>query len=261
MDDSYDENDTRSVASLNPALAPDLYAMVSCPSTTSSYSADQDWYKISITADSRVDVQIAGDGATDLDLHVYDTDGAFVTSSTSLNPDEEINTCLQPGTYYVKVNGYGHARSEYLLSYTKTAESCNTTCTDDSHEDDDTYSQARFTSFPYSSTGNQICPGDDDWYKVTLYSGDKLVIDLTFTQTSSTEDLDLHLYDSNGVDQWPCSPSNISGCTSAHGQSASSNEHAEFTAPSTCSAGCVYDVVVRGWNGSSNSYDITLGKQ
>jgi len=47
----------------------------------------------------------------------------------------------------------------------------------------------------------------------------------------------------------------------AHGQGATSNEHATFTAPSTCSAGCDYDVVVRGWNGATNSYGITIGIQ
>jgi len=261
-DDTWEANDDRSAASANPALAPDLYDLVSCPSTTSTTRANDDWYKVVLTASQRVDFQIAGDGATDLDLHLYHSDGTVVSASTSSTPNEEINKCLPAATYYVKVNGYGHARSEYLMSYDAHAETCNTSCTDDSNEDDDTFSQARSTTYPsYSSTAQKICPNDDDWYKVTLYSGEVMTIDLTFTESSSTEDLDLHLYQDGYNDLWPCDPDHVASCSVAHGQGASSNEHATFTAPSTCGAGCDYDVVVRGWNGATNSYGITIGIQ
>ncbi|HSN28807.1 MAG TPA: Ig-like domain-containing protein [Kofleriaceae bacterium] len=260
-DDTWEVNDTRSDASANPTLAPDTYDLISCPSTTSDTRANDDWFKIVVAADSRVDLQLAGNGETDLDLHLYHADGTVVTASTSHAADEEINTCLKAATYYVKVNGFGHARSEYLMSYSTTAESCNATCTDDSNEDDDTYSQARATTFPsFSSTGNQICPNDDDWYKVSLYAGETMTVDLTFTQSTSDQDLDLHLY-KGSVDQWPCSPADPSTCDVNHGQGASSNEHATFTAPAECSSGCDYDVVVRGWNGSTNAYGITIGIQ
>jgi hypothetical protein len=173
--------------------------------------------------------------------------------------EEAINTCLKAGTYYVKVNGYGHAKSDYLLLYDKTAESCNTTCTDDTNEDDDTFSQARITTFPmYSSALQKICTNDDDWYKVRLYGGDKLTMDLTFTQATSANDIDLHLY-KDFSDLWPCSAAAPSTCTSTHGQSASANEHAVYDVPSTtCTSGCDYYVVVRGFDGATNTYGITL---
>ena len=260
-DDSWEVNDSRSDASANPTLTPDTYDLISCPSTTSTTRNNDDWFKIVVAADSRVDLQLAGNGETDLDLHLYHSDGTVVTASTSHAADEEINTCLKAATYYVKVNGFGHARSEYLLSYDTKAESCTTTCTDDSHEDDDTYSQARATTYPsFTETGDMICPNDDDWYKVTLYSNETMTVDLTFTQTTSDQDLDLHLY-KDSIDQWPCSPADASTCDVNHGQGAVSNEHATFTAPANCSAGCDYDVVVRGWNGSTNAYGITIGIQ
>jgi hypothetical protein len=112
----------------------------------------------------------------------------------------------------------------------------------------------------YSSFGNTICPNDDDWFHVQLFSNELLTIDLTFDQTTSMQDLDVHLYQ-NGVDMWPCDVSDSSQCSPAHGQGGTSNEHAEFTSPSTCDSGCDYYVVVRGWNGSSNSYGISLGIQ
>jgi hypothetical protein len=206
-----------------------------------------------------VNLEIAGDGASDLDLHLYRSDGTVITKSTSYTPDEAISTCLAAATYYVKVNGYGHAKSDYLFEYTKTAETCNTACTDDTAEDDDTFSQARVTTFPmHSATNQKICTNDDDWYKARLYDGDKLTMDLTFTQPTSANDIDLHLY-KDFTDLWPCSPEAPTGCSAAHGQSASANEHAEYTVPSgTCASGCDYYVVVRGWAGATNTYGITL---
>ena len=261
QDDSWEENDTRSDASHNPVLTPDLYDLVSCPSTTGT-NGDDDWFKIVLATDSNVDLQVSGDGATDIDLHLYHSDGTVVTASTSHGPDEEIKTCLKAATYYVKANAYGHARSEYLLSYDATAGSCTTTCTDDSHEQDNTFSQARnATVLPFSSTSNVICPNNDDWYHVSLLSGQTMTVDLTFTQTDSTGDLDLHLYADGSTDLTPCDVSNPAGCAIANGQGASSNEHSTFTAPSSCDAGCDYYVVVRGYNGATNSYGIAIDAQ
>ena len=260
IDDAYEVNDSRSTSL--PALAPDVYAMVSCPSTTIQTRMNDDWYKVVLTASARADFQLSGDGATDIDLHLYHEDGTVVSASTSSGTDEEINTCLPAATYYVKVNGYGHARSEYLFGYTTTPETCTTSCVDDSNEDDDTFSQARVTTYPaYTTTAQKICPNDDDWFKVKLYANEQLTMDLTFTQSTQAGDLDLHLYQ-NSTDLWPCDPTtNIASCTSAHGQGATSNEHAVFTAPATCTSGCDYDVVVRGFAGATNTYALKLGIQ
>ena len=258
-DDTWEDNDTRSEASHNPTLTPDTYDLVSCPSTTGSNS-DDDWFKIEVAQDSRIDLQLAGDAATDLDLHLYHSDGTVVTSSTSSNPDEQINTCLPAATYYVKVNAYGHARNEYFLSYDLTAESCSTSCVDDANEDDDTYSQARFAYAGYSSTGNEICPNDDDWYHVSLFTGDHLSVDLTFTQSNPQQDLDIHLYDGS-FDLTPCDPSQSNLCQVTNGQGASSNEHMGYDVPAGCESGCDYYVVARGYNGASNSYGIAINIQ
>jgi hypothetical protein len=257
-DDSWEVNDARSDASHNPGLAPDTYGLVSCPSATSSTRANDDWFKIEVASDARIDLQLAGGPETDLDLHLYHADGTPVTASTSLDPDEEINACLRAATYYVKVNGYGSARNEYLLAYQTRPESCTTTCQDDAREDDDTYSQARETTYPeFISNGNMICPGDDDWYSVLLFTGEELTIDLAFTQSNDAQDLDLHLY-RDSLDLWPCDTSNPRACSPEHGQGGVSNEHATFTTPTGCDAGCPYFVVVRGYNRSSNDYGIGI---
>jgi hypothetical protein len=116
------------------------------------------------------------------------------------------------------------------------------------------------TSANYSSTGNQICPDDDDWYKVPLVTGNLLTVDLAFTQSTSAQDLDIHLYQ-DGVDLTPCDPSDPTQCSVENGQGGFSNEHAEFLVGPGCELGCDFYVVVRGYNHSSNSYGITLAVQ
>jgi hypothetical protein len=268
MDDANEDDDTRSAASANAAvdgpLSADLHDFVSCPDPNAvSWGAqsDDDWFQIKTTADTKLDLWLYGDGASDLDLNLYKSDGTILSKSTSLTADENIVKCVPAGTYYVKVNGYDKVRSEYLFDNLQTAQTCNTTCTDDSREDDDTYSQARsVTVFPHASSGNTTCPNDDDWYKVRLTTGKKLTMDLTFTQSNSTQDLDIHLY-KGFTDLWPCDVNDPSMCTSARGQGAVSNEHAEYVVPAGCEAGCDYYVVVRGYNGSTNSYGINLQVQ
>ncbi len=268
-DDVYEENDTRSAASANPALGIGIIDAVSCPSTTGTNS-DDDWYKIVVAADAMVDLQLLGNGETDVDLHLYHSDGTVVTASTSLDVQEEISTCLPKATYYVKVNAYGHARSTYLLDYESmpaAGGTCTTTCVDDNFDkspnNDDSFSQARATTYPsFTTTANMICPNDDDWYKIDApIAGDNLTFDLTFAQSNSMQDLDLHLYQSTAstlTDLWPCSVMDPSTCSSAHGQGAASNEHATYTVPACPNAPCAYYLVVRGYNGSTNSYGLTI---
>jgi hypothetical protein len=260
-DDSWEVNDSRTDASSNPTLAPGSYNLVSCPSTTSTSIANDDWFKIVVPSDQRVDLALTGGPATDLDLHLYDANGGPVTASLGLDASEDINLCLPAATYYVKVNGYRSGRNPYTLAYTSHAESCAPVCQDDSHEDDDTAATARATTFPsFTSTGNMICTDDDDWYKVPLFTGELLTVDLAFTQSNPSQDLDIHVFKS-GVDLTPCDVTNPGQCSLENGQGGQSNEHAEFIVGPGCDAGCDFDVVVRGYNHSSNSYGITIGIQ
>ena len=93
-----------------------------------------------------------------------------------------------------------------------------------------------------------------------LFTGEIMTVDLTFTQSTATQDLDIHLY-RNGTDLTPCDIDDPLSCSIDNGQGATSNEHTEFTAPSGCDLGCNYYVVVRGFNHSSNSYGIAIAIQ
>jgi hypothetical protein len=257
-DDSWEVNDSLSQAKANPALTPGSYDLVSCPDPSDDFFSNDDWFRIVVAADAQIDLKLAGGTATDLDLFLLDATGAIVKRSVSSSSSEEISLCLPAGTYYAEVIGLGSARNPYKLTYTSTAQSCTAACTDDSHEPDNTAATARMTTQPdFTSTGNQICPDNDDWYQVHLFTGDILVVDLAFNQSTPSEDLDIHLY-KNGVDLTPCDVSNPDACDYLNGQSGSSNEHAEFLITSPCDSGCDYDVVVRGFNHSANSYDIGI---
>ncbi|MBA2542496.1 MAG: pre-peptidase C-terminal domain-containing protein [Deltaproteobacteria bacterium] len=262
VDDTNEEDDSRSAASSNAtargALQPGTHDFVSCPKAvqpTSGSKADDDWFQIKVDVDTRVDMWLYGSGESDLDLTVYRSNETILSKSTTLEADENIVKCLTPGTYYVKVNGYDPARSEYLLDYVATAQTCNTTCVDDGREDDDTYSQARLG---LSSTANKICPNDDDWYKVTVTDGDKIVADMTSTGAG---DLDLHVYRSEFSEVFPCAPGNTAGCATANGSGPTSNEHVEYTVTG-CPTGCDHYIVVRGYNGAENdNYGLTVTVQ
>jgi hypothetical protein len=259
VDDSWEVNDSRTDASNNPMLAPGSYNLVSCPSTASTTLANDDWFKLVVPSDQRVDLAIAGGTVTDLDLHLYDADGGPIAASLGLEASEDINLCLPAATYFVKVNGFRSGRNPYTLTYTSRAESCAVTCQDDSHEGDDSAATARATTRPdFSSTGNMICRDNDDWYKVTLFTDEILIIDLAFIQSNPSQDLDIHMY-RNGVDLTPCDISHPGQCSLENGQGGQSNEHAEYIVGPGCDAGCDFDVVVRGYNHSSNSYGITIG--
>ncbi len=259
-DDANEEDDTRAQALANgvtPAADLSFASFVSCPKATPGPGApsDDDWFQFKVTADTKADVWVYGNGESDLDLHVYKADGTLLSQSTSLEADENIVKCLPSGTYYLKVNGWDRIRSEYILDYLPTAQSCNSTCVDDSREDDDTYSQARPVFDGYTSSGNAICPGDDDRFKMTLAAGDVVTINLTFTQSGTAQDIDVHMYQGDFTDLWPCSIEAPSQCSSTRGQSASANEHAVFTAPSAGE----YSVVIRGWNNAANpNYAIAI---
>jgi hypothetical protein len=130
-------------------------------------------------------------------------------------------------------------------------------CVDDMYEDDDHASIANPTIQPDDSyTGMQICKDDDDWFKLRLHDGDHLVVDLTFTQNTADQDLDLHLYKGATTDLTPCTEADPSTCALDNGQSAHSNEHLEWDVTSGCASGCNYYVIVHGWAGSENAYSI-----
>jgi hypothetical protein len=260
-DDDWEDNDSRSQAAANPPLpANDVYALTSCPLATGG-GDDEDFFELDIAADSRVTVEISGSTASDLDLSLQTATGTVLQSSTSLQSDETITRCLTPGLYYVRVYAFGAAANDYLLAYDRTAQACAGACVDDLLEDDDALAQANPTTYPVHVENDRTICGDDDWYAVELFTGERVIVDLTFAQATAAGDLDTHFHDALGVDLTPCSEAAPSTCTAAQGQSADANERFEYVVPSGCNEGCPYYLRVHGWAGATNTYDLRIEVQ
>jgi len=259
-DDSREDNDSLAQAQQKPLLASGDHDLVSCPALAGT-GDDEDWFEIGTDSDTRVTVTLAGGSESDLDLGLYRSDGSLIDSSLSYSSDEQVSACVDSGFYLVRVFAWSPAENGYQLSFSRSPTTCAAVCEADENEQDDGPNQARPTDLvpdPYLSTTQSICPGDDDWFEAEVSTGDRLLVDLTFDQATSGEDLDVHLYSPNGTsDLTPCTPEDPDQCDLANGQSADSDEHFEFTAPAGCSP-CRYYVVVRGYDGSQNLYDISM---
>lgn len=256
-DDAYEDNDTLVEASSQELLMPGNYAnLVSCPLQT--YGDDEDWYRIDVSTDATVSVTLSGGSATDLDLAIKDASGTVIDKSDSLSSSEEIEACLTPGIYYLHVYGWGTGENSYTLNYSQTPSTCGGgSCEDDDNEDDDELGEARdaqFTNGKHVATTQAICSMDQDWYAVDMFSGETLYATLEFLQSSPDEDLDIWLFDNNGDPLTDCSESNPFGCDSTNGQSGTSDEALEWPIDTSGT----YYVVVHGWDGSANLYDICI---
>ena len=258
-DDSYEDNDSLTQAKTKPALPPGTYQLKSCPGAVFD---DEDWYPISITADSNVTATLTGGSSSNLDLMLKDSTGKVIVSSAKPGSQESITTCLKAGTYYFHVWAWSKAENSYTLTWSKQAGSCAAQCVDDSNDtggkNDDNKSQARDANLsptaPFTSLAQQICPWDDDWYEVYMFKDETVKATLKFTQTKATEDLDLYLYDSAGVQLTKCTEADPWSCDASNGQSSDSNENLSYKIPSNG----LYYVVVHGWEGSANKYDICI---
>lgn len=259
-DDSREDNDSLAQAQQKPLLASGDHDLVSCPAPAGT-GDDEDWFEIATENDTRVTVTLAGGAQSDLDLALYRADGSLIASSLSYSSDEEVSACVESGFYLVRVFAWSPAENPYQLGFTRSSTTCGEICEADENEQDDGPGAARASNLQtgdYLSTTQSICPADDDWIEADVRTGDLLVVDLTFEQTASNEDLDVHLYAPNGTtDLTPCTPEDPGTCDLENGQSADSDEHFEFTVPAGCSP-CRYYVVVRGYDGSQNLYDLSM---
>ncbi|MCA9715241.1 MAG: hypothetical protein KC468_11225 [Myxococcales bacterium] len=255
VNDGYEPNNNRGDALAGPMLAEgSTNGLMSCP-------GDDDWYWFSAQDGTLIEAILDGGDASDLDLALYDIDGAQLEESAGLSSFEALERCVDAGGYFLRVSAaqLNNQENQYLLDLGLVAGECGPSCEDDDAEDDDSAAQARPVPLPdpYSSQGNAICSGDDDWYAVSLFSGELLDVQLSFTQSAPDEDLDLHFFNASLDDLTPCSEEEPWLCTSDQGQSGDSDEHYTFTTPGGCTP-CEYYVVVRGWDGSENDYDIAI---
>jgi len=256
QDDGFEDNDSLSQAQSAAPLPSGSHNAVSCPGDNSN--DDEDFYRIEVGSEGTLDVTLSGGSASDLDLVLYDAVGATIDQSQSLTSNESVTTCLASGTYFVRVHAYGPpADNPYTLSWSLTSGSCGQICTDDGNEPDDDALGARAVDLnlgTFTSLDQQICSENEDWFSVQMYAGETLHSKLTFLQSTPSEDLDIWLFDDNGVNLTGCDEANPGLCDPFNGQSGTSGEILAWPIAQTGT----YYVVVHGWSGSANGYDICI---
>ena len=241
-DDSYEENDDMSQAKeITPGEIDNLHL---CGSGATGL--DEDYYTFTLSQQTLSTVTLVfSDADGDIDLDLLDHQGNSVAESSSTTDNEEVKICLPPDQYYIDAMSYTtYVNAPYNLILDLKPGGC---CIDDDNEDDDQPAQAHTVTSGGSFDNMSICD-DDDWFAIALQPGDKVVVDLLFDQADEQGDLDLHFYDRDGwTDLTPCPP-----CSLDNGQSATSDEHLEYTVDQ---AG-TYFVVVRGFQDAQNTYMI-----
>ena len=255
-DDSFEQNDGRGQAQEIQTGTTDSLRM--CP--VGGVQADDDWYQFTVTGDTRVQLAIAGDTYPNMELSLLDETGELIAASEDWGSTDDVERCLKPGTYQVRVYSYFTGENDYSLTLSTAPADCRDTggtCEDDAFEDDDSAEQARVPDFEdqvFRSSENQICSGDDDYFFITLFAGETIHATLAFDQVAVDQDLDLVVYDSSGALVLGCTEDDPYECDPYNGQSGDSGETLEFTAP----AFDEYYVVARGWAGSENQYDVCI---
>ena len=252
-DGTLEPNDSRTEAApLSPGTVENLKI---CP--IGHLAADEDWYELNLETDSDVDFGINADIYPNLDIRIFDDAGILVAASEDWGSTDSVSRCFPQGKYHARVYSAFAQESSYSLNFAPSPSACAVSeCTADPFEDDDNADQARLPDFEgslYQAGGNSICTGDQDWIKVYLFGDESIYGTLTFEQTLETEDLDFLVYDEAGNLLINCTADDASGCTQ-NGQSGDSNESFQFTATTAQ----FHYVVVNGFDGSENSYDICL---
>ncbi len=279
-DDALEENDGQT--SITNAMSMSLSAgphpnLSFCPSGMTA--ADEDWYRIPITADTMVTVNLdtlPPPMFSDVDLQLRaapsgTTMGRVIRYSYNTTETEMVQHCAQAsdGDVYVRVFSLDTPpikENLYDLTLTKTPMSC---CTDANEPDNNKVEAENLGTLTTMRmfSGLKVCTAmDEDWFKVTLAAGQKLVVDMvmtnptTGTTTANGEDLDLHLFKTDAAapggvrDLMPCSPAEF-GCMTSNGQGSTKTEHMTYTVPA--GMGDVYYIVVKPYDGGTNQYNLT----
>jgi hypothetical protein len=254
--DSLENNDSRERA--QPLAAGTTGDLALCP--IGDFGGEDDWYRIELAQESTLEVALDGAADPDIDLDLVDASGTLVSLTWDEGSRDRLSACLPAGTYFVRAFSYFAGENRYALGWTASPGACEqsddwwTTCWDDAAEEDDGTGAARWVDLDEEVSrlaGNQICSDDDDWYQIYLYEGEVVYATLAFAVDGPGQDLDFHVMDGAGADLTPCSVDDPSACSS-NGQSGGPGEAIEFTAATEGT----YYLVVRGWDGAENSYDL-----
>ncbi len=79
-------------------------------------AGDTDTYRVSFVADYLAEILVSGDGDTDLDLYVYDSNGNLIASDTDYTDDCYVRWVpLWTGNFIVKIVNRGRVYNRYVM--------------------------------------------------------------------------------------------------------------------------------------------------
>lgn len=189
-DDQGEEDDTPGTSTL---ISPGTYAGQYCV-------GDSDFFQFLADQGDVLDVLLdfPDVDSGDLDLRLYDQDGETVLAeSTSTLQGESLRFALEDaGLYFIEV----FANTPAVNSYELTLGFID--CEDD-FEPNDTFEEA-FNAAP-GDYNSLLCPGDADFFAVTLAEGETLLAAASFINDEGN--INLRLYDTDGVTELDASES------------------------------------------------------
>jgi len=250
VDDTYEENDSRTTIANNKSAAftpGTVMNLALC--NRDDGTVDEDWYGISVPSTNSQVINVStsfltGADYSDLDLQLVDTNGNIVGRSYGTTSSEGLSVCA-PTKRYLRVFTFDSPPVKpNLYDLTVSVD------LDDAKEPNDNKAGAKPltpTTTGLTVPNLRVCPANEDWFSLTIPSGKKLVIDVTFVQTQASENLDVYLYQ-DGTTPTQVAVGNASTDTV-------SNEHVEYTAATTGT----YLVVVKGSSlTASNTYSLKV---
>ncbi len=190
-EDAFEDNDT--LATSTPAITGLLPNQRSC-------DGDDDWYRISVAAGERLEVDTFFQHAQgDLDLRITDAAGTWLANAASLTDNERaVYTSPTAQTLYIQVvmtnDLGGSVGNDYNLQIAKVPGAG--TCLPDAFEPNDTAGTAAPVTTSLYSSLTACSRVQDDYYEITVPSGMTLDVRIFFTHAEG--DMDLFLYDSSG---------------------------------------------------------------
>lgn len=183
-DDSYEPNDD---AFESAPIAPGrLGKLVICP-------PDEDWYSFFATAGDDLNLKV--NSARELSVEIIHSDAgeAIFSDSGSGSPWTITEALAWGGEYRIRISTSGALSLDYSLELEVGGGIVS--CSDDGMEENDSRSSAALIGFS-NLEGLKLCPGDIDWYRFTLDTGDDLLVRLA---SESLSKISGALFDPNQI--------------------------------------------------------------
>ncbi|HYK45941.1 MAG TPA: PPC domain-containing protein, partial [Parafilimonas sp.] len=161
-------------------------------------AGDQDWWKVTTTADGKLDITLTPLGGHLTWIYLYDNNGTSELASSNANTTFTVTKDgLAAGTYYIKIICYfASDTSNYNIS-----DALTTPAQANDAEPNDTKAQAITLALNNSTTGHagyyyNLHRDTSDWYKLTTNADGRIQLSLT---PANGKIVWVYLYDNNGT--------------------------------------------------------------